>query len=46
MSIFMVTHMNSDCGATVLFNSADNTITCSRRKFESTGMLISEKADN
>jgi zinc finger SWIM domain-containing protein 3 len=26
ISTFMVTHMNSDCGATVLFNSADNTL--------------------
>jgi zinc finger SWIM domain-containing protein 3 len=46
MSTFMVTHMNSDYRATVLFDSADNTITCSCRKFESTGMLISENADN
>jgi zinc finger SWIM domain-containing protein 3 len=37
-STFMVTHMHSDCGANVVFNSADNTVTCSCRKFESTGM--------
>jgi hypothetical protein len=38
--------MNSDYGATVLFNNEDNTITCSCRKFETTGMHIFENADN
>jgi hypothetical protein len=42
----MVTHMNSNYGATVLFNNEDNTITCSCRKFETMGMHISENADN
>jgi zinc finger SWIM domain-containing protein 3 len=46
ISTFMVTHMNSDYGAAVLFNNEDNTITCSCRKFETTGMHISENADN
>jgi hypothetical protein len=32
---FMVTHMHSNRGATVVFNIADKTITCSCRKFES-----------
>jgi hypothetical protein len=35
---FMVTHMHLDCGANVVFNNANNTITCSCRKFESTCM--------
>jgi zinc finger SWIM domain-containing protein 3 len=35
---FMVTHMHSNCGATVVFNIADKTITRSCRKFESIGM--------
>jgi zinc finger SWIM domain-containing protein 3 len=35
---FMVTHMHSNCGATVVFNIEDKTITCSCRKFESIGM--------
>jgi hypothetical protein len=34
----MVTHMNSNYGAIVVFNIADMTITCSCRKFESIGM--------
>jgi hypothetical protein len=37
-STFLVTHMHSDCGAIVVFNNADNAITCSCRKFESIGM--------
>jgi zinc finger SWIM domain-containing protein 3 len=35
---FMVTHMHSNCGATVVFNIEDKTITCFCRKFESIGM--------
>jgi zinc finger SWIM domain-containing protein 3 len=35
---FMVTHMHSNYGATVVFNIADKTITYSCRKFESIGM--------
>jgi hypothetical protein len=35
---FMITHMHSNCGATVVFNIADKTITCSCRKFESIGI--------
>jgi zinc finger SWIM domain-containing protein 3 len=42
-STFVVTHMHLDCGETVLFNNADNTNTCSCRKFESTGMGIFSK---
>jgi zinc finger SWIM domain-containing protein 3 len=38
ISAFMVTHMHSNCGATVAFNIEDKTITCSCRKFESIGM--------
>jgi zinc finger SWIM domain-containing protein 3 len=38
ISRFMVTHMNSNYGAIVVFNIADMTITCSCRKFESIGM--------
>jgi zinc finger SWIM domain-containing protein 3 len=37
ISIFMVTHMDSNYGATVVFNIADKTVTCSCRKFESIG---------
>jgi len=35
---YMVTHMHSVHGATVIFNAADMDITCSCRKFESIGM--------
>jgi hypothetical protein len=38
ISTFMVTHMYSNCGATVVFNVQDKIITCSYRKFESIGM--------
>ena len=34
---FMVTYMQSERGATVVFNTADSTIACSCRKFESIG---------
>ncbi|WVZ62367.1 hypothetical protein U9M48_012125 [Paspalum notatum var. saurae] len=39
ISTFVVTHMQSNYGATVVFNSADTTITCSCRKYESIGIL-------
>jgi hypothetical protein len=35
-STFLVTHMNLDCGATVVFNNTNLIITCSCRNFEST----------
>jgi hypothetical protein len=35
ISTFMVTHMDSNYGATIVFNIRDMTITCSCRKFES-----------
>jgi zinc finger SWIM domain-containing protein 3 len=35
---YMVTHMQSSHGATVVFNTADMTIKCSCRKFESIGV--------
>jgi hypothetical protein len=38
ISTFMVTHMYSHYGATVKFNTADMTIACSCRKYESIGM--------
>jgi hypothetical protein len=37
---YVVTHMYSNHGATVVFNAADLTITCCCRKFESIGMYI------
>jgi zinc finger SWIM domain-containing protein 3 len=37
---FFVTYMQSDHGATVVFNSEDSTITCSCRKFEAIGMYM------
>ncbi|WVZ99054.1 hypothetical protein U9M48_044408, partial [Paspalum notatum var. saurae] len=39
ISTFMVTHMYSDYGAMVLFDTTDITITCSCRKYESIGIL-------
>ncbi|WVZ50704.1 LOW QUALITY PROTEIN: hypothetical protein U9M48_001936 [Paspalum notatum var. saurae] len=39
ISTFMVTHMYSDYGATVVFDNADMTITCSCRMYESIGLL-------
>ena len=36
---FFVSYMQSDHGATVVFNSEDSTIRCSCRKFEAIGML-------
>jgi len=36
---YVVTHMYSNHGATVVFNAADLTITCCCRKFESIGMI-------
>jgi zinc finger SWIM domain-containing protein 3 len=38
ISTFRVTHMHSDCDATVVFNNVDNIVTCYCRKFESIGM--------
>jgi hypothetical protein len=38
ISTFVVMHMHSNYGATVCFNTANKTLTCSSRKFESTGM--------
>ena len=38
ISTFMVTHMYSDYGATVAFDTTDMTIMCSCRKYESIGM--------
>jgi zinc finger SWIM domain-containing protein 3 len=35
---YMVSHMNSDHGAMVVFNTVDMTIKCSCRKYESIGM--------
>ena len=35
---YMVTHMNSEYGTKVIFNTADTTITCCCRKYESIGM--------
>ena len=37
---YMVTHMNSEHGAKVTFNTTDTTITCCCRKFESIGIYI------
>ena len=37
---FFVTYMQSDRGATVVFNSEDSTITCSCRKFEAIGTYM------
>jgi hypothetical protein len=37
---FLVTYMQSDHGATVVFISDDSTITCSCRKFEAIGMYM------
>ncbi|WVZ98947.1 LOW QUALITY PROTEIN: hypothetical protein U9M48_044317, partial [Paspalum notatum var. saurae] len=39
ISTFMVTHMYSDYGATIVFDNADMTITCSCRMYESIGLL-------
>ncbi|WVZ77842.1 hypothetical protein U9M48_025657 [Paspalum notatum var. saurae] len=39
ISTFMVTHMYSDYGATVVLDTADMTITCSCRMYESIGLL-------
>ncbi|KAJ1284936.1 hypothetical protein BS78_03G243500 [Paspalum vaginatum] len=36
---FMVMHMHSNYGATVVFDTANTTITCSCRKYESIGIL-------
>jgi hypothetical protein len=36
--IYMVSHMNSDHGAMVVFNTDDMTIKCLCRKYESIGM--------
>jgi hypothetical protein len=44
-STFMVTHMHSDHGATVVFNITDMIITCSCRKFESRGMYSNFKIE-
>jgi len=38
-STFFVKYMESDRGATVVFNTEDSTITCSYRMFECIGML-------
>jgi zinc finger SWIM domain-containing protein 3 len=38
ISTYMVTHMQSDQGATVTFNAQSMIITCSCRKYESIGM--------
>ena len=38
-STFFVKYMESDRGATVVFNTEDSTITCSCRMFECIGML-------
>jgi zinc finger SWIM domain-containing protein 3 len=38
ISTYMVTHMQSDHGATVIFNAENMVITCSCRKYESIGM--------
>jgi zinc finger SWIM domain-containing protein 3 len=35
---YIITHMQSDHGATVVFNTEDMTTTCSCRKYESIGM--------
>jgi hypothetical protein len=35
---YMVSHMNSDHGAMVVFNTVDMTIKCSCSKYESIGM--------
>ena len=43
ISTFMVTHMHSNYGATVVFNNADMTITCSCRMYESIGMYTKFK---
>jgi zinc finger SWIM domain-containing protein 3 len=45
ISTFIVTHMYSDYGATVVFNIADMTITCSCRMFESIGMYTNFKIE-
>ena len=37
---YLVTHMQSIHGATVIFNTADMDISCSCRKYESIGMLL------
>ena len=37
---YMVTHMYSNYGATVVFNKEDITITCACRKYESIGMYL------
>jgi hypothetical protein len=34
ISTFMITHMQSDQGAMVIFNTAEMTITCSCRKYK------------
>ncbi|KAJ1263508.1 hypothetical protein BS78_09G190400 [Paspalum vaginatum] len=39
ISEFIVTHMYSDYGAAVIFNTEDKTIKCSCRMFESIGLL-------
>jgi hypothetical protein len=38
ISTYMVTHMQSDHGATIAFNVENMAITCSCRKYESIGM--------
>jgi hypothetical protein len=38
ISTYIVTHMQSDHGATFIFNVENTTITCSYRKYESIGM--------
>jgi hypothetical protein len=35
---FMVTYMQSDHGTTIVFDTADSSITCSCRKFEAIGV--------